>query len=249
MDIATLLLAGYKSFNIYEVGPVNAFYSFNPVEGFRTRVGGRTTPNFNPNIYLENYVAYGFTDKKWKYYASAAYSFNHSSIYAYPLNYVRLSYQYDTEIPGQDLQFVVEDNFLLSFKRGSNDRWLYSNTFKGEYVREFGKDFAYNIGFKNWKQTPAGVISYVKTEGADVVTVADITTTELSAEITWSPHRQFYQGKRFRTPIINKYPILRFRYAAGIKGLLNGEYNYHNFNLRIDKRVMLSQLGYADVKF
>ncbi|MCW3112682.1 MAG: carboxypeptidase-like regulatory protein [Segetibacter sp.] len=248
MDVTTLLFAGYKSFGAYEVGPLNSFYSFNPVEGFRIRVGGRTTPKFNNKIYLENYVAYGFKDEKWKYYVAAAYSFNHSTIYAYPLNYLKFSYQRDTKIPGQELQYVVEDNFLLSFKRGNNDRWLYNDIFKTEYVREFGKDFAYTFGFKNWKQTPAGVISYLKLNGANLVNVPDLTTSELSAEFTWSPHRQFYQGKRFRIPIINKYPIIKLRYISGIKGLLNGEYNYHNLNLTVNKRFMLSQLGYADTK-
>jgi len=249
MDIATLLLAGYKSFGPYEVGPVNAFYSFNPVEGFRMRVGGRTTPKFSPNIYLENYVAYGFKDMKWKYFLSAAYSFNKTSIYSYPNNFVRLSYQRDTRIPGQELQFVVEDNFLLSFKRGKNDKWLYNDIYKAEYVKEFGKEFGYTIGFKNWKQTPAGVIKYVKEVPVGLITVPDITTSELSAELRWSPHQQFYQGKRFRVPIVNKYPILRLRYIAGIKGLANGEYNYHNVNLNIEKRTFLSQLGYSDVVF
>jgi hypothetical protein len=249
MDVATLLFAGYKDFGVYEVGPVNAFYSFNPVEGFRMRLGGRTTTKFNPNIYLENYVAYGFKDEKWKYYAAAAYSFNGSSIFAYPLNYLKLSYQYDTKIPGQELQFVVEDNFLLSFKRGKNDRWLYNRIFKTEYVREFGKDFSYNLSFKNWKQIPAGVISYFKPDGAGIKNISDLTTSELSAEFTWAPHRQFYQGKRFRTPIINKYPIFKLRFIAGIKGLAKGEYNYQNINLKIDKRFYLSQLGFADVVF
>lgn len=248
MDLATLLLAGYKSFGPYEVGPLNSFYSFNPVEGFRLRLGGRTTASFNQNVYLENYVAYGFKDNKWKYYGAVAYSFNHSSIFAYPLNYARVSYQHDTKIPGQELQFVVEDNFLLSFKRGNNDRWLYNDIFRTEYVREFGKDFSYTFAFKNWKQTPAGIITYVKTDGISVVQVPDITTSELSAEFKWSPHLQFYQGKRFRIPIINKYPIFKLRYIAGIKGLMNGEYNYHNLNLTIEKRFMLSQLGYADMQ-
>ncbi|MCW3106074.1 MAG: carboxypeptidase-like regulatory protein [Segetibacter sp.] len=247
MNVATLLLAGYQSFGPYEIGPLNAFYSFNPVEGFRLRLGGRTTPKFNPNIYLENYVAYGFKDEKFKYYASAAYSFNHSSIYSYPLNYLKVSYQHDTKIPGQELQFVVEDNFLLSFKRGKNDRWLYNDIAKLEYLREFGKDFSYTLGFKNWKQTPAGVISYTKLDGGTLTNIPNLTTSELSAEITWSPHRQFYQGKRFRVPIINKYPILKLRYIKGIQGLVNGEYNYHNINLTIDKRFYLSQLGFASV--
>jgi hypothetical protein len=44
MDIVTLVVAGYKNYGWFEVGPVNTFYNFNPVEGFRLRLGGRTTP-------------------------------------------------------------------------------------------------------------------------------------------------------------------------------------------------------------
>ena len=247
MDYATLLLAGYKTFGGFEIGPVNSFYSFNPVEGFRLRVGGRTTPKFNKNIYFENYAAYGFKDKKWKYYLSSTYSFNHKSIYSYPLNFLRVSYQYDTKIPGQELQFVQEDNFLLSFKRGDNSKWLYNNIFKAEYVREFGKNISYTLGFKNWKQTTAGSIVYEKPFTTGLVTVPDLTTTELSAEIRWAPHEQFYQGKVYRIPIFNKYPIFKLRYTAGVKGLMNSEYNYHALNLNIFKRVYLSQLGFADI--
>jgi len=247
MDYATLLLAGYKSLGPFEIGPVAAFYSFNPVEGFRLRFGGRSTPKFNKSIYLENYVAYGFKDKKWKYYLSTTYSFNHKSIYSFPLNFLRVSYQYDTKIPGQELQFVQEDNFLLSFKRGDNNKWLYNNIFKAEYVREFGKNISYTLGFKNWKQTTAGNIVYEKPNAGGYVTIPGITTTELSAEIRWAPHEQFYQGKVYRIPIFNKYPVFKLRYIAAVKGLLNGEYSYHAINLNIFKRVYLSQFGYADI--
>ncbi|WP_018616453.1 DUF5686 and carboxypeptidase-like regulatory domain-containing protein [Segetibacter koreensis] len=247
MDVATFLLAGYKSAGPYEVGPVSAFYSFNPVEGFRLRLGGRSTPKFSKSIYFENYVAYGFKDEKWKYFLSGAYSFNHKSIYSYPLNYLKLSYQQDTKIPGQELQFVQEDNFLLSFKRGTNDKWLYNNIYKAEYVREFAKNFSTTIGFKNWKQTPAGSIVYTKQKIAEPTNIPDVTTTELSAELRWAPHEQFYQGKVYRIPIINKYPIFDLKYIAGIKGLMKGQYNYHNINLNIQKRFYLSQLGYTDM--
>ncbi len=247
MDIATLVLAGYKNFGDYEVGPVNAFYSFNPVEGFRIRAGGRTTPQFSKRLYLENYIAYGFKDEKTKYFLSTAYSLNKKSIYTFPMNYVKVSYQYDTKIPGQELQFVQEDNFLLSFKRGENDKFLYNNIFKAEYVREFGKNISYNLGFKHWKQAPAGAITFDKTVDNETVSVDNITTTELSAELRWAPHEQFYQGKVYRIPIFNKYPIFKLRYIAGIKGLFNSEYNYHNLNLSVFKRVYFSQFGYADV--
>lgn len=247
MDIATLVLAGYKNFGDFEVGPVNAFYSFNPVEGFRLRTGGRTTPHFSKRIYLENYVAYGFKDEKFKYFLSTAYSLNKKSIYTFPMNYIKASYQYDTKIPGQELQFVQEDNFLLSFKRGENDKFLYNNIFKTEYVREFGKNLSYTFGYKYWKQSPAGAITFDRKDGVTQQSVESITSSELSAELRWAPHEQFYQGKVYRIPIFNQYPIFKLRYIAGIKGLLGGEYNYHNLNLSIFKRFYLSQFGYADV--
>ncbi len=246
-EIMSLVFSGYKSFGAWELGNTNTFYSFNPVEGFKLKVGGRTTPKFSNFIYFDHYIAYGFKDKKPKYLAAVTYSFNHKSIYSFPLNYLKLSYQYDTKIPGQELLFVQEDNFLLSFKRGNNNKWLYNNYLKAEYVREFGKNITHSFAFKNWKQTPAGDITYQK--AADNALVNDVTTSELSAELRWAPNEQFYQGKNFRIPIINKYPVIKLRFIAGIKGLMKGEYNYQNINASIDKRYYLSQLGYADILF
>lgn len=247
MAIVTLLFSGYTSLGPFEIGPMNAFYSFNPVEGFRLRVGGRTTPKLSKRLYFETYAAYGFKDEKWKYFLSSTYSFNNKSIYEFPLNFVRASYQRDTKIPGQELLFVAEDNFLLSFKRGKNDKWLYNDIFKLDYVHELPNRLSYTIGFKNWRQQPGGAIVYSKVENNLPVNVPQLTTTEFSGELRWAPNEQFYQGKVYRIPIINKYPIFTLRFTAGVKGLLGGEYNYQNLNLRMEKRAYLSQLGYTDV--
>jgi Family of unknown function (DUF5686)/CarboxypepD_reg-like domain len=246
LDWGTLLLAGYKQAGPFEIGPASTFYSFNPVEGFRLRFGGRTTTHFSTRYYSEAYAAYGFKDQKWKYFLSGTYSLNNKSVYSYPQNFIRASFQRDTKIPGQELQFVQEDNLLLSFKRGNNDKWLYNDIFRFQYLREFGDHFSYNFGLKYWKQSPAGSIAYVKFNGSGLDSLQQITTGEVSAELRWAPHEQFYIGKLYRVPIVNKYPIFSVRYIAGIKGLFGGEYNYHNLNLNIFKRVYVSYLGYTD---
>ncbi len=247
MDYGTLLLAGYKQAGIFEIGPASTFYSFNPVEGFRLRFGGRTTTKLSTRYYSEAYAAYGFKDQKWKYFLSGTYSLNNKSIYGFPQNYVRASYQHDTKIPGQELQFVQEDNFLLSFKRGNNDKWLYNDIFRLDYKKEFGDHFSYEFGYKYWKQSPAGTIAYVKQTGGINDSIPAITTSEISAEFRWAPHEQFYIGKLYRVPIVNKYPIFDFRYTAGIKGLTGGEYNYHRFDVDIFKRFYLGPIGYTDI--
>lgn len=244
MKIVTLLFAGYQNLGPYEIGPVNTFYSFNNVEGLRLRVGGRTTPELSKRYYFENYLAYGIKDEKWKFFLSATYSLNNKSIYEFPQNYIRASFQRDTKIPGQELQFVQEDNFLLSFKRGVNDMLLYNDFYRLDYVKELENHFSYNLGFKKWSQTPAGGLSYLN-ENKQLVN--RLTTSEVSLQLRYAPNEKFYQGKIYRVPIADRYPVFNLRYTAGLKGVLGGEYNYHNLMGSIDKRFYLSQLGYSDV--
>lgn len=246
MQIVTLLFAGYQNLGPYEIGPVNTFYSFNNVEGFRLRLGGRSTPEFSKRFYFENYAAYGFKDEKWKFFLSATYSLNNKSIYKFPQNYIRASFQRDTKIPGQELQFVQEDNFLLSFKRGVNDMLLYNDFYRVDYVREFENRFSYTVGFKKWSQTPAGGLVYSDVSSNSYIN--RLTTSEFSIGLRYAKNEKFYQGKIYRTPIIDRYPIYNLKYTMGVKGLLGGEYNYHNIMGSIDKRFYLSQLGFSDVR-
>ncbi|SMC91592.1 CarboxypepD_reg-like domain-containing protein [Pedobacter nyackensis] len=247
LDIVTLFFAGYKDFGPFEMGPVNTFYSFNSVEGFRARLGGRTTTALSKRYYFETYAAYGVEDKKWKYFLSGTYSLNNKSIYAFPQSYVRASFQRDTKIPGQELQFVQEDNFLLSFKRGENNMMLYNDFYRVDYVREFENHFSYTVGLRKWSQTPAGSLYFNNSSETLFSRTNQINTSEISVNLRYAPHERFYQGKVYRTPLVDKYPIFNLRYTAGLKGVLGGEYNYHNFMASADKRFYLSQFGYTDV--
>ena len=243
LDIATLVLAGYKTFNGFEIGPANTFYSFNPVEGLKLRFGGRTTPELSQRYYFETYAAYGFKDQQWKYFLSGTYSINNKSIYKFPQNYIRASFQRDTRIPGLNLQFVQQDNFFLSFKRGLNDKYLYNDNYKLDYVHEYENHFSYSIGVRSLKQTPAGSLYFINNMGNNT----SLTTTEVALQLRYAPNEKFYQGKRYRIPIPGPYPIITFDYVAGLKNVFGGDHSYHNLHLRFDKRVFVSQLGFSDV--
>jgi hypothetical protein len=247
MDLVTLLFAGYKDFGPFEVGPVNTFYSFNDVEGLRLRLGGRTTTALSKRYYFETYAAYGFKDEKWKYFLSGTYSLNNKSIYAFPQHYLRASFQRDTKIPGQELQFVQENNFLLSFKRGENNVLLYNDFYRFEYMKEYENHFSYNVTFRKWTQRPGGALDFSNIVNSQLTTVPNITTSEISIALRYAPNEKFFQGKLYRTPIIDKYPTYNLRYTVGLKDLFQSQYNYHNINGSIDKRVYLSQLGFSDV--
>ncbi|NJN35166.1 MAG: hypothetical protein HC817_13855 [Saprospiraceae bacterium] len=42
-----ILFEGYAAVGPFDIGPTNTFYSFNPIEGLRLRVGGRTNAKFS----------------------------------------------------------------------------------------------------------------------------------------------------------------------------------------------------------
>lgn len=246
-DLINVFVSGYKSAGPFEIGPASTFYSFDPVEGFRLRLGGRSTETFSRRIWLEGYGAYGFKDQKWKYQAGVAYSFNKLSIFGYPQHYLKASFQHDVKIPGQELAFTQDNSFILSFNRGNNDKWLYNDIARLDYLHELPNHLSYGFGFKYWAQQPAGSIQYIqpKLYGSD--TIGSITTSQISAQIRWAPHEKFYQGRVYRIPYPNQYPIFFFQVVAGVKGLFGGNYSYQNFNLNIFKRFYLSTFGYTDM--
>ncbi|WP_410522651.1 DUF5686 family protein [Pedobacter sp. KBW06] len=247
MGIASFFLSGYIGKGILEVGPFNSFYSFNPVEGSRFRFGGRTTDTFSKRIFFDSHLAYGTRDRKWKYSLGTTLSLSPRSIYQFPVSSVTLRHSYETQIPGQDLTFLEEDSFLLSFKRGINDKWLYNRKWLLEFLHETKSHFSFKFGYKNQVLNPAGGLRFVRGRFSEQTGIHDLGVSEFFTEIRWAPHEQFYQGKRFRRLIRNEYPVFTLRGSVGIKGLLNGDYNYQTLTLNIFKRLYLSQFGYSDV--
>lgn len=247
-NVLTLLLSGYEVLGPLEIGPVNSFFSRNPVEGARIKLGGRTTEKFSRRWMLEGHGAYGFRDKKWKYSAGATYSLRGQPVAVFPMRNISIHHSFETQIPGQDLTFLEEDNFLLSFKRGDNDKWLYNNKWNIDYVHETSNHLTFKAGFTHSVQSPAGNLAFVSgTQETEMVRKENITLSEFTGEIRWAPHEQFYQGKKFRRIVFNSYPVFTLRGTVGVKGLMNAEYNYQSITLNIFKRFYLSQLGFSDV--
>ena len=247
VDIFNLLFFGYKDMGIFEIGPVNTFYSYNPTEGTRFRFGGRTTPKFSEKFSFDTYLAYGSRDEKLKYFLSGAWSLTSHSTYEFPVKSISMAYMNDTKIPGQELQFIQEDNFLLSIKRGVNDKLFYNKTFKIEHLNEFENHFSYTIGYQYTKEDPYGNLYYNYSDFAlhrnDVNT---INISELSLNLRWAPNERFYQGKAIRIPILSKNPVFELHINAGSK-LLGNDYNYQSVRFSASRRFYFSVLGYSDV--
>jgi len=245
MEVGHTIFSGYKNLHGMELGSIYSVYSFNDLEGNRLRIGGRTTDGLSKSFYSDAYLAYGTKDKQWKYLLRGAYIFNHTGMYSFPIHYLRVGYQHDVMIPGQGFQYASSDNFILSFQRGNTNSFVYFNTLKVDYVLEFANIMKVVGQFSHQELTAAGALSYVRYADTHPDTVSNIAVSDIGLEWNWKPFQKFVQHSTYRSPVPSKYPTIIINLNLGIKGLWNNEYNYQTLRLNVEKRIYLSQLGYA----
>jgi hypothetical protein len=241
------LFEGYTPVGGFDIGPANTFYSFNPIEGFRFRLGGRTNLKFSEHLMLEGYGAYGTRDGKMKGYAGMRYNFGTGRLMRFPYNQLKIWYHDEIKIPGQDLQFVSEDNILLSIKRGVNNKMIYTATAGAEYYKEYQGGFSFNVSAKNTHQRPAGALLFDYDFKGERKFKKEIINSEFGMMLRYAPNEQFYEGATYRSPILNKYPILELRFTSGVKGLMNSEYDFQRIQFKGEKVFYLAPFGYSDL--
>lgn len=242
MGTLKLLVDGYVSPGGVDIGPLFTFTSFNPIEGFRPRFGGRTNHKFSQRWMLEGYTAYGTQDLRWKGKAQIQYSLSRDPVNRYPLHQVRLWYKDDIQVPGFDLS----NGLFLSFRRGQNNRMVYSSTVGAEYLREYKTGFSYAFSFKKADFEPAGILNfnYLLPDGGTSAR-SRIHTTEAGIMLRYAPNEQFYQAPDERVQMLNKHPIFNLWYSAGLKGPTLGQYSYHSLQFRVRKAFYLSPMGWS----
>lgn len=241
--ILQLAFTGYKAFGPIDVGPIGNFYSYNPVEGLRLKAGGETNLKFHPKLMFASYAAYGFNDMEWKYGGSVLYSFK-ENFRQNPKHYFRLSYQHDVQLVGQQLKFSSADNFFLSLQRGTRDKMLFIDRLKGEYFVEFQNNLSFDFSYTNSEQKAYGqTVLKTSPNGQDDEYLAGINTSEFGLKIRFAPNEQFIQGRSYRVPMFNKFPVFTLTLNSGIKDFLGGDYTYGSATLNIFKRFYLSLLG------
>lgn len=245
MNVLMLFVEAYWNLDWLDLGPISTFISFNEVEGTRLKLGGQTSEKFSKTFRFAAYGIYGLEDKKFKYSASVQYSLNGNSLRTTPLHFIKIKYENDTKFPGMDLMFANEGNLFLSFKRGVADKLLYYELFDIEYYKDWLNGFSMRLNLRNIKNYPGGSLAF----NYDNYSINKITQSEIRTIIRFAPNEKYYMGMSYRIPILSKYPVVQLNYTQGIKGVLNGDYNYSKLSFNFFKRIYLSPMGFTNFEF
>jgi len=242
MNIIMLVTVGYWNAGNIDIGPVNSFYSFNDVEGFRLRFGGKTSEKFSKTKRIEGYAVYGFGDKRAKFSLKTTFSLNKRPLRRVPKHTFSALIQRETNFPGMQMQFINEDNFLLSFKRGEADKILYYDMAKVEHEKDWGSGFSTKLALKYMVQEPGGNWQFA----FDDHVMENITSSEIITTLRFAPNEKFYEGVDYTIPIITKYPIFQLTYLQSFKGFLGSDYEYAKLKFNFFKRFYFGPAGFMN---
>lgn len=247
--ILNIIVNGYiatGSKSKFDIGPVNTFFGYNTAEGFRMRVGGMTTANLNKHLFARGYVAYGFKDKKIKYNAELEYSFLRKKYHAreFPMNAIRIGYQYDRDELGQHYLFTNSDNVFLAWKRMKSDLITYRRMASFEYNLELRNYLSFGLGYRHETQEATPWVTFRNGFGENY---SQFRQGEFFFRVRYAPGEKFVQGASQRLAVNMDAPIITLTHEYGPRKLFGADFTINKTELSVRKRFWFSAFGYANV--
>ncbi len=230
-DIVSILGSGYVEIDKWniDIGDIYSTFGFNDAEGTRLRAGARTYFGQNDTWRLEGYMAYGFTDKKFKHGLSAKFLLDRKSRlilsggHRRDIEQLGLSLTSTNDVLGRS----IASSSLVTV--GNNNRLtnidLSTVNVELEPVKNFRVRFGssmrtlssalpddFNLDYID-PEVPGGVSSEVKQ--------FDINTT-----LIYTPGRRIIGYGVEPVSVNDDYSTILLNYTKGISGFLESDFDY-----------------------
>ncbi|HNQ11951.1 MAG TPA: DUF5686 family protein [Bacteroidia bacterium] len=243
VDIITLFFTGYKKFGPIELGPYYTFFSFNPIEGPRFRLGGRTSDDFSTKIEFNGYLAYGTKDEKFKYKIGTRLFLSQK-----PRTILSLHYKDDIVQLGQSENAFQDDNFLTSILRTSPpDKLTRIKEVEVYYDHEWFPGLSNRVTFNTSEQFPLGSLDYSYYTNTEHTAVRNnLSLTEISLFTRFWYREKFAYGKTGRISLGSKYPLVQLRYKFSLENFLNSDFTYQRFDFKLSDSYKINPIGQLD---
>lgn len=243
-DIVIVVYSGYKIVGPMEYGPWYKTVSKNQIEGWRFRIGGRTSNAFSKWVEASGYVAYGLKDKEFKY------NFGFKSfITKKPRQLIGINYKNDYEILGNSNNAFTSDNALASlFRTNPLTNMTRVEQYELWYERDWWTGFNMKLSVLNRNMYPLGDSSYyrVNPTNGEYLFKPGIHTAEVRANFRFAWDEKYVEGVFSRVSMGTRYPVIQVQYVAGLKGVLSSDYAYHRLSINLDDRIRINPIGYTN---
>lgn len=229
---------GTKDIGNVRIGPWYYWISGNNWEGTRVRFDLATNYGFSKKVYLNGYLAYGFTDKAIKGKAEVKYMFSRQ-----PWSYVLASYRNDMDNGQVYYDQIGTDNiFALAFRKANIPiKFQKIEETKVEYYTETNKGFAFGVTLSKKQFNPLqNLPSKALFEDGSGNALNNL---ETSVKLRYAYLERFIEENFMRASLGSDYPIIELRLSKGWKNVLKSNYNYHRIDIAVSDYVKLAPYG------
>jgi len=241
VDAFYLFTNGYLVWGPLEIGPLYKSLSFNPVEGMRLRIGGRTSNDFSKTLIIDGHLAYGTADRRLKYGAGLLYMISKN-----PRRTSGISYTNDLEQLGQSMNaFSVDNLFASFFRRNPPDKLSLAKEviFTQEHEWFSGFSNKLNLIHRNVQSYNSDDFVIINNEGP--VEKKSFTTSEIRIDLRFAHNEKFINGEFERISLGTVYPVLEVQFGLGVPDLLGGEYQYQRLQLGLKQWFNVGPFGWS----
>ncbi|MBN1118461.1 MAG: carboxypeptidase-like regulatory domain-containing protein [Bacteroidales bacterium] len=241
VNVVNMFASYHYDLGWFEYGPYYKTISYNEIEGYRLRLGGRTSSEISKTHRFHGYGAYGFMDNKFKY--ELGYT---SYIKRYPWTNAGLKFTHDIKQLGQSENAFTEDNFMTTFlQRNPNYKLTLINKYEGFFERDWFEGFSNKISFMHREVFPTRYIPFNYTnEAGETLQQDHIVSFEVTFNTHFALHEQFVYGTFERTSLSTALPIFDFDFTLGMPRVLGSQYEYYKFMLRVKDVLDVSPFGW-----
>jgi hypothetical protein len=246
-DIIKTIATGYKIIGKFELGPIYSLYSWNPIEGHRFSMGGRTSNDFSKSIEISGYAAYGLLDEEFKYGGGTRFFITKK-----PRRLVKLVYKNDVEQVGLSSNSFNSANAVTSIaRRNPLNKLVFNTEYRASFEREWTEGLQSTLMLRNASISPLGITPFIKTnpETSKQDSIVNITTSEASLLIRYAHHEKHVSGEFDRVSLGTKHPTFTMLYTYGIPNIFNSKYEYHKLVFGYKHKFSLGIIGTTKYQF
>ena len=233
------IATGYMDIGNFQIGPWFNWFTGNSQEGFRMRFDLGSNKFFDKHWWWHGYVAYGFSDRKFKGKGELFYlPKKHPRLYLYG-SYIQ-DFDYGQNYYGEvstDNIFALavrKPNIPIKFLKTTQERFEFFNETRSGFSTLFAathKDFLPVRNLISEDSFPAAPNR------------SSMATTEVSLRIRFAYLEKFLENTFFRTSLGSPYPIGEINVARGIAGIFRSNYNYTKLSASISDYIKIPPYG------
>lgn len=247
--LTNILSTGYFRGKNFDYGPLFSIVGYNDVEGIRLRGGIRTF--FDPNDLwrVEAYGAYGLKDEKFKYGVWGKWLLNNKNRLSISANHRNDVEQLGTNFINLDA--VVYQNMVSSsiVGTGRNDKLSNLNTVTVGLEIEPLKNFQVGLSASYFTISSASEtfnIDYFKLKNdlpSDEIK-SSLKQSDIELSFLYTPKRKTSgYGVQRLTMNPEEHSVFYFSFKKGIKGMLDGDFNYEKVAFMYDRPWNIGGIG------